>query len=88
VRTSDCIRSRETTHHKYTPTLSACAVARKSLDGENEMLVATLLVRNASMRSPLGISKVRMMESKEDATSQRESGENVCGDALVRFDIR
>jgi hypothetical protein len=52
-------------------------VARKSLVGEKDTLVATLLVRKASIKRPVGISNVRMMESKAVATSQRESGEKV-----------
>jgi hypothetical protein len=64
-------------HHKKMPTLSTCAVARKSLVGENEMLVATLSVRNASINSPVGRSNVRIMESMEVVTSHLESGENV-----------
>lgn len=59
------------------PTLSTCAVARKSFVGENEMLVATLEVRNASISRPVGISNVRITESREEATSHRESGEKV-----------
>jgi hypothetical protein len=59
------------------PTLSTCAVAKKSFVGENAMLIAILDVRNASIRRPVGISNVRIMESKEVVTSQRESGENV-----------
>jgi hypothetical protein len=42
------------------------------------MLVATLPVLNASMRRPLGTSNVRMIESRDVVTSQRESGENAC----------
>lgn len=64
-------------HHRNIPTLSTCAVARKSFVGENEILVATLDVRNASMSRPVGTSNVRMTESSEVATSQRESGEKV-----------
>lgn len=41
------------------------------------MLVATLDVRNPSIRHPVGTSNVRMTESSDVATSQRESGENV-----------
>jgi len=62
-------------HHKYTPTLSTWAVAKKSFVGENAMLVATLGVRKASIRHPVGRSKVRIVESRELATSHRESGE-------------
>jgi hypothetical protein len=42
------------------------------------MLVATLLVLNASISRPVGTSKVRMMESKDVTRSQREFGEKVC----------
>lgn len=63
--------------HKKTPTLSTCEVARKSFVGEKERLVATLGVLNASINRPVGISNVRMMESNDAATSQRESGEKV-----------
>lgn len=41
------------------------------------MLVATLDVRKASMRQPVGTSKVRITESSEDTTSHLESGEKV-----------
>ena len=37
----------------------------------------TLGVLNASINRPVGISNVRMMESRDAATSQRESGEKV-----------
>lgn len=40
------------------------------------MLVATLDVRNASMRRPVGTSYVRMIESSEVVINHRESGEN------------
>lgn len=46
--------------------------------GENDRLVATLDVRKASINRPVGMSKVRIIESKELVTSQRESGEKVC----------
>jgi hypothetical protein len=72
------LRGQSLTYHRKIPTLSTCAVARKSLVGENEMLVATLDVRNASIRRPVGTSKVLITESRELATSQRESGEKVC----------
>ena len=42
------------------------------------MLVATLEVRNASISRPVGISNVRITESREEVTSHRESGEKVC----------
>ena len=45
--------------------------------GEKERLVATLGVLNASINRPVGISNVRMIESRHAATSQRESGEKV-----------
>lgn len=64
------------TYQRYTPTLSTCAVARKSFVGENAILVATLDVRKASIRRPVGTSYVRMIESNDVVTSQRESGEN------------
>lgn len=66
------------TNQRYTPTLSTCAVARKSLVGENAMLVATLDVRKASMRRPVGTSNVLMVESRDAATSHLASGENAC----------
>ena len=65
-------------HHKNTPTLSTWAVARKSFEGENDTLVATLDVRNASIKRPVGTSNVRITESKAVATNHRESGEKVC----------
>ena len=37
----------------------------------------TLGVLNASIIRPVGISNVRMIESRDAATSQRESGEKV-----------
>ena len=67
------------TDQRYTPTLSTCAVARKSFVGENATLLATLTVRNASMRRPVGISNVRMTESSAVAMSHRASGEKVYG---------
>jgi hypothetical protein len=42
------------------------------------MLVAMLGVLKASIRRPVGRSKVRMMESIDAVTSHRESGENAC----------
>lgn len=45
--------------------------------GEKDILVATLDVRNASMRLPVGTSNVRMTESSDVVISQRESNENV-----------
>jgi hypothetical protein len=58
------------------PTLSTCAVARKSAVGENATLTAALGARNASKRRPLGTSNVRTAPSSALATSQRASGEN------------
>ena len=51
-------------------------MARKSLVGENEMLVATLGVLNASIRRPVGMSNVLIMESSDDAINHLESEEN------------
>ena len=65
------------THHKKTPRLSTCDVARKSFVGENEMLVATLDVRKRSISLPVGMSKVRITESSDVVMSHRASGENV-----------
>ena len=45
--------------------------------GENDTLVATLEVRKASMRRPVGISNVRMIESSDVVISHRASGEKV-----------
>jgi hypothetical protein len=59
------------------PTLSTCAVARKSPVGEKDTLVAILGTLNASINFPVGMSNVRMMESSEVVMSHRESGENV-----------
>ena len=53
-------------------------MARKSFEGENDTLVATLEVRNASIKRPVGTSNVRITESKAVATNHRESGEKVC----------
>ena len=64
-------------YQRYTPTLSTCEVAKKSPVGEKDTLVATLAQRKASISLPVGISNVRIVESREVAISQRESGENV-----------
>lgn len=69
--------NRRCAYHRNIPTLSTCAVAKKSLVGENETLVATLLVRNASISLPVGTSNVRMIESNEVVINHRESGEKV-----------
>lgn len=66
------------TYQRYIPTLSTCAVAKKSFVGENVILVATLDVLNASIKRPVGTSNVRIIESNEVVTSHRESGENAC----------
>lgn len=63
-------------NHRYIPTLSTCAVAKKSPVGENEMLVATLVVRNTSIKRPVGISNVLMIESRDDVINHLESEEN------------
>lgn len=65
-------------YQRYTPTLSTCDVARKSLVGENAMLVATLEVLNASINRPVEISNVRIIESRDVAISHLESGEKAC----------
>jgi len=70
------------------PTLSTWAVAKKSFVGENAMLVATLDVRKASIRHPVGRSKVRIIESMELAINHRESGEKTCERAPVIGEIR
>src|ERR1700690_3342563 len=80
------------------PTLSTCAVAKKSFVGEKERLAATLDVRNASIRRPVGTSNVRIIESREVVTNQRESGENVwslsagqngsAGNGGIAYDIK
>lgn len=75
-------------YHRYTPTLSVCDVARKSFVGENATLVAILGVRKASMSRPVGMSKVRMIESSDVVTSHRESGEKVCRDTLDKPCVR
>ncbi len=67
------------TYHRYTPTVSTWDVAKKSFVGENDMLVATLEMRNRSISRPVGTSNVRMTESIDAVTSHLESGENVCG---------
>jgi hypothetical protein len=59
------------------PTLSMWAVAKKSPVGENDMLVATLAVRKASIRQPEGMSNVLIIESSDVVISHRESAENV-----------
>lgn len=46
--------------------------------GENDILVATLAVRKASMRYPEGMSNVLMIESSDVVMSHRESEEKVC----------
>jgi len=50
-------------------------VAKKSLVGENDMLVATVAVRKASIRRPDGMSNVLMIESSDVVMSHRESDE-------------
>jgi hypothetical protein len=45
--------------------------------GENDMLVATLAVRKASIRRPEGMSNVLIMESSDVVISHRESEEKV-----------
>ena len=60
------------------PTPSTWAVAKKSLVGENDMLVATLAVRKASIRCPEGMSNVLIIESSDVVMSHRESEEKVC----------
>lgn len=52
--------------------------------GEKEILVATLDVLNASIKRPVGTSKVRITESTPVAISHLESGENVFN--LIRHD--
>jgi hypothetical protein len=52
-------------------------VAKKSLVGENDTLVATLVVRKASMRCPDGMSNVLIIESSDVVISHRESEEKV-----------
>lgn len=72
------------TYQRKTPTLSTWEVARKSPVGEKETLVATVCVLNPSMSRPDGISKVRMIESRDVVTSHRESGENVCTRSIIK----
>jgi hypothetical protein len=67
-----------TAYQRYTPTLSTCEVAKKSPVGEKVTLAATLAHRKPSRSLPVGMSNVRIVESREVAISQRESGENVC----------
>ena len=55
------------------PTLLTWEEAKKSPLGEKVTEVATLFVRNASIIAPVGKSKVRITQSAEVATSQRES---------------
>lgn len=81
-QSKNMIRERNT-YHRYTPTLSTCAVAKKSFVGENAILVATLDVLNASIKRPVGTSNVRIIESNEVVTSHRESGENACRRRLL-----
>ena len=71
-RADDAVRW---TYQRYTPTLSTWAVAKKSLVGENDMLVATVDVRKASIRRPVGMSKVLIIESSDVVMSHRESDE-------------
>jgi len=59
------------------PRESTWAEARKSPVGEKDKLVATVEVRNASISLPVGISYVRIIESREVVISHRESWENV-----------
>ena len=65
------------TYQRYTPTLSTWAVAKKSPVGENDTLVATLVVRKASMRCPDGMSNVLIIVSSDVVISHRESEEKV-----------
>lgn len=64
-------------YQRYTPTLSTCEVAKKSPVGEKDTLAATLAHRKPSSSLPVGMSNVLIVESREVAISQRESGENV-----------
>jgi len=59
------------------PTLSTCEVAKKSFEGEKDMLVATLDVLKASIRRPVGMSNVLMTESIDVVINHLESGEKV-----------
>jgi len=52
-------------------------VAKKSPVGENDTLVATLVVRKASMRCPDGMSNVLIIVSSDVVISHRESEEKV-----------
>jgi hypothetical protein len=63
------------TYQRYTPTLSTWAVAKKSLVGENDILVATVVVRKASINLPDGMSNVLITESSDVVMSHRESDE-------------
>jgi len=63
------------TYQRYTPTLSTWAVAKKSLVGENDILVATVVVRKASINLPDGMSNVLIIESSDVVMSHRESDE-------------
>lgn len=65
-------------HHRKTPILSTCAVARKSPVGEKLRLIAMLGVRKASMSRPVGRSNVRTTESEEETISHLESAEKAC----------
>ena len=66
------------THQRKTPTLSTWLVARKSPVGEKVMDVATLAVLKASTSWPVGMSNVRIIESVDVVSSQRESFEKAC----------
>jgi len=72
---SDWIHIAGLQYQRCTPRLSMCAVARKSPVGEKVMLVAIDAVRNASISRPVGMSNVRIVESREEAVSHLESGE-------------
>jgi len=63
------------TYQRYTPTLSTWAVAKKSLVGENDILVATVVVRKESINLPDGMSNVLIIESSDVVMSHRESDE-------------
>jgi hypothetical protein len=62
-------------HHRCTPKLSTCEVARKSPVGEKVKLVAIDGTLKASTNRPVGISKVRIVESRDVAINHLESGE-------------
>jgi len=64
-------------HHKNPPVLSTQVMARKSFEGEDNILVATLEVQNASIKRPVSTSNVHITESKAVTTNHRESGEKV-----------